>query len=72
MVKRKTPKRKTPKRKSPKSVRKAKPKAVPVLHAVTETMSCEVDANGVPVCTRQTQEIKCTQNKRGVVKCKEI
>lgn len=69
MVKRKTPKRKSPK----KGVKKAKPvPPVPVLHAVTETMSCELGANGVPVCTRQTQEIKCTQNKRGVVKCSQI
>jgi len=65
MVKRKTPKRKSVKRKTPK---RKSPK--PVLHAITETMSCEMDVNGVPVCTRQTQEIKCTQNKRGVVTCK--
>lgn len=62
MVKRKTPKRKTPKRKTVKK---------PVLHAVTESVSCQLGPNGVPVCERQTQEIKCTQTKKGIT-CKSL
>lgn len=70
------PKRKSLKRKSPvkrnKSKKRASPKAKEVLHAVTETMTCEMGSNGVPVCQRETKEIKCTQNKKGVVTCKTM
>jgi hypothetical protein len=35
-------------------------------------MTCEMGSNGVPVCQRETKEIKCTQNKKGVVTCKTM